>query len=109
MAIKKRKFMRVVKGIVWLAIIGFALYKAGYPYIHNRHASTTNTQSVFVNKELEAIKDSEKFKAKVDNLAQQQLLTDKIAQKKASIAQLENEKADLEKQLEAKRVESLSL
>ena len=103
MTIKKRKFKRVVKAIAWIVFLSFI---ARYAFLHY-HKPVQQVQGT--QRELAAIMDSEDFKAKIDNLAQQQLLTNKIAQKKAAISQLENEQADLERQLEAKRVESLSL
>lgn len=108
---KKRSKIKVyIYRVFVLSIICAISYGAytGYQYMKPKTVLNTATVSA-QSKELEAIKDSAKFKAKMDNLAQQELLTKKIADKKQSILTIENEQKELEKELEAKRVESLSL
>lgn len=106
MAIKKRKFIRVVKAIAWVVVLSFI---ARYAFLHYHKPVQQVHGTQIENRELAVIMDSEEFKAKIDNLAQQQLLAQKIEQKKKDIEQLENEKSQLEAQLETVRAQGLSL
>lgn len=94
-----------------LSILAVSVYGAYEGYMAYKPVTTSQgvQATVTVNKELQAIQDSAAFKLKIANLAEQQLISDKIEQKKAAIAQLENEVGTLKSDLEAKRVASLSL
>ena len=113
MSTRKRSKARVyIYRVFVLSIVSACLYGAykGYHYIKPttipaNTVQLTNAQS----KEIEAIMSSDAFKAKVQNLAEQQALTDKIASKQSQITALENEIGTLKQQLEDKRVQSLSL
>lgn len=60
-------------------------------------------------KEINEIMNSQAFKAKAQNLAEQQLLQSKIDKKKAEILAMQNEVGTLQSELETKRNAGLSL
>jgi hypothetical protein len=82
-------------------------YKDGVPTDENPDQLTKPCKGS--DKELDAIMNSAAFKAKAQNLAEQQLLTDKINAKKDSIANMQKDIASLQSELETKRNAGLSL
>lgn len=110
---RKRSKARVyIYRLFILSIVCAISYGAytGYKYIKPTVTPTNTMQlSSAQSRELEAIMNSQAFKAKAQNLAEQQLLNDRIANKQKAIKDLENEIGTLKKDLEDKRVASLSL
>lgn len=112
MTTRKRSKARVyIYRVFVLSIVSACIYGAyqGYQYLKPTTIATVQDHTTAQGKELEAIMNSDAFKAKVQNLAEQQALTDKIASKQSQITALENEIGTLKQQLEDKRVQSLSL
>lgn len=109
---KRRSKIRVyIYRVFVLSIVSVSLYGAyqGYEYLKPTAVQTIEQHTNAQGKELEAIMNSEAFKAKAQNLAEQQLLNDKIANKQKAISDLQNDIGSLKKELEDKRVASLSL
>ncbi len=109
---KKRSKARVyINRVLVLSIVSACLYGAyqGYEYLKPTAIATVQDHTTAQGKELEAIMNSEAFKAKAQNLAEQQLLVSKIEAKKDSIEAMQKEIAVLQSELETKRNASLSL
>lgn len=109
---KKRSKARVyIYRVFVLSIVSACLYGLyqGYEYLKPTAITTVQDHTTAQGKELEAIMNSEAFKAKAQNLAEQQLLQDKINSKKTAIAEMQKEIATLQTELETKRNASLSL
>lgn len=111
MSKKKSKARVYINRILVLSIVSACLYGAyqGYEYLKPTTITTIEDHTTAQGKELEAIMNSASFKAKAQNLAEQQLIVSKIEQKKATIADLTKEISTLQSELETKRNASLSL
>lgn len=108
MTTRKRSKARVYANRVFvLAIVSLTLYGAyeGYTYMQ----PTSTTVPTAQNKEIDEIMNSQAFKAKAQNLAEQQLLQSKIDKKKNEILAMQNEVGTLQSELETKRNAGLSL
>lgn len=109
---KKQSKARVyIYRVFLLSLVSVSIYGLyqGYHYMKPKAIANTTELSTAQGKELDAIMNSAAFKAKAQNLAEQQLLAQKIENKKASIADLNSEIATLQSELESKRNASLSL
>lgn len=108
---KKSKARVYINRVFVLSIVSACLYGAyqGYQEIKPTAVQTIEQHTTAQGKELDAIMNSAAFKAKAQNLAEQQLLTDKINAKKDSIANMQKDIASLQSELETKRNAGLSL
>lgn len=108
MTTKKRSKLRVyIYRAFILSLVSLTIYGAyeGYTYMQ----PTSTTVPTAQNKEIDEIMNSEAFKAKAQNLAEQQLLQTKIDKKKSEILAMQNEVGTLQSELETKRNAGLSL
>ena len=98
--------------IILIFLISYGMYK-GYGYamrVTNKNSITVEAQTPSERqRQIDSIKESEKFRSKIANLAEQEAIQDEINGKQEKIAKLTSEVKALTQELESKRNAGLSL